>query len=340
MEMNDGKTDGGDEVSSNNTQDEPLLQEPHNRFVMFPIQMNDVWASYKKQLGNFWIAEEIHLNEDLIHWKTKLNDDERHFIKFVLAFFAASDGIVLENLLKRFTEEISIPEVRATYTIQAAIENIHSEVYSLLIDTYITDNVEKDKLLNAVHTIPCVTKKAKWALKWIGSDTPFALRLIAFACVEGIFFSGSFCAIYWLKERGIMPGLTYSNELIARDEGMHTDFAALLYTYVVNRIPEEEVVMLFKEAVEVEHEFITESLPCRLIGMNANSMYEYIKFVADRLIVQLGYDPIYNANCPFDFMERISLTGKTNFFEKRVSEYQKAGIIQNEGDNYEDDDDF
>ena len=318
---------------------EPLLQEPHNRFVMFPIQMPDVWESYKKQIGNFWIAEEVHLNEDVVHWK-KLNDDERHFITFTLAFFAASDGIVLENLLKRFTEEISIPEVRATYTFQASVENIHSEVYSLLIDTYITDNVEKDKLLNAIHTIPCVKKKADWALKWIGSDKTFAHRLIAFACVEGIFFSGSFCAIYWLKERGIMPGLTYSNELIARDEGMHTDFAALLYSHIVNRVPEEEVIELFKEAVEVEREFIVDALPCRLIGMNSDSMYEYIKFVADRLIMQLGYDPIYNANCPFDFMERISLTGKTNFFEKRVSEYQKAGIIKEDKDKYEDDDDF
>jgi ribonucleotide reductase beta subunit family protein with ferritin-like domain len=322
--------------------DEPLLATQHNRFVIFPIKWPKIWDMYKKMLANMWVVEEIHLNQDLKDWEERLNDNERHFIKHVLAFFAASDGIVLENLLRRFTNEIEIPEVVFTYTQQGAIECVHSETYSLLIDTYIKNQSEKDKLLDALHTIPCVGKKAEWAIKWIGDDSTFAERLVAFACVEGIFFSGSFCALYWLRERGLMPGLTYSNELIARDEGMHTDFAALLYTYIVNRLPRERIIALFEEAVAIEKEFVTDALPVSLIGMNASLMSDYIEFVADRLLLQLGYDKHWNAKNPFLFMENISLPGKTNFFEKRVSEYRKPGVgmEDDKATMYNEDEDF
>ena len=307
--------------------EEILLQENPSRFVLFPIVYQDIWDKYKQQTALYWTAEEIDLSKDRTDWDN-LTPNERHFIKNILAFFAGSDGIVLENLGKRFLSEVQIPEVRCFYGYQLMMENIHSETYSLLIDTYVKDPQEKMKLFNAIETIPCVTKKAEWAIKWIEDDkSSFAMRLVAFAIVEGIFFSGSFCAIYWLKKRGLMPGLTFSNELISRDEGLHTDFATLLYTnYIINKENKEKVEQIIKEAVEIEKEFITESLPCNLIGMNSQLMKEYIEFVADRLIVQLGYDKIYHTNNPFDFMEMISMTGKTNFFEKRVSEYSKAGV--------------
>ena len=307
--------------------EEILLQENPSRFVLFPIVYQDIWDKYKQQTALYWTAEEIDLSKDRTDWDN-LTPNERHFIKNILAFFAGSDGIVLENLGKRFLSEVQIPEVRCFYGYQLMMENIHSETYSLLIDTYVKDPQEKMKLFNAIETIPCVTKKAEWAIKWIEDDkSSFAMRLVAFAIVEGIFFSGSFCAIYWLKKRGLMPGLTFSNELISRDEGLHTEFATLLYTnYIVHKESKEKVEQIIKEAVEIEKEFITESLPCNLIGMNSQLMKEYIEFVADRLIVQLGYDKIYHTNNPFDFMEMISMTGKTNFFEKRVSEYSKAGV--------------
>jgi ribonucleoside-diphosphate reductase beta chain len=306
---------------------ELLTQENPSRFVLFPICFQDIWDQYKNHMSVFWRAEEIDLSKDRTDWN-KLNDKEKHFIKNVLAFFAGSDGIVLENLGTRFMSEIQIPEAKCFYGFQMMIENVHSETYSLLIDTYIQDQQEKDRLLNAIETIPCVKKKAEWALKWINdNESTFGLRLIAFAIVEGIFFSGSFCSIFWLKKRGLMPGLTFSNELISRDEGLHTDFAVLLYTkYIKNKIPESKVHEIFSEAVNIEKEFITESLPCNLIGMNSELMKQYIEFVADRLLSQLKYEKIYNTNNPFDFMEMISLRGKTNFFEKRVGEYQLAGV--------------
>lgn len=306
---------------------ELLTQENPSRFVLFPICFQDIWDKYKNQMSVFWRAEEIDLSKDRTDWN-KLNDKEKHFIKNVLAFFAGSDGIVLENLGTRFMSEIQIPEAKCFYGFQMMMENVHSETYSLLIDTYIQDQQEKDRLLNAIETIPCVKRKAEWALKWINdNESTFALRLIAFAIVEGIFFSGSFCSIFWLKKRGLMPGLTFSNELISRDEGLHTDFAVLLYTkYIRNKIPENKVHEIFSEAVNIEKEFITESLPCNLIGMNSELMKQYIEFVADRLLSQLKYEKMYNTNNPFDFMEMISLRGKTNFFEKRVGEYQLAGV--------------
>lgn len=303
---------------------EPLLTENSDRFVMFPLTDKSIWDMYKKQMDCFWRAEEIDLSQDLSDWK-KLNDDERHFIKMVLAFFAASDGIVLENLGMRFLSEVQLPEARAAYGFQLAMENIHSETYSLLIDTYIKDESEKTKLFKALDNFPCVNKKAQWALKWINDKrSSFATRLLAFACVEGIFFSGSFCAIYWLKKRGLMPGLTFSNELISRDEGMHTDFAVLLYTKLNKKTKKAKVYELIKEAVTIEKEFICEALPCKLIGMNQKLMKQYIEFVADRLIIQLGYPKLFNSSNPFDFMEMISLDGKTNFFEKRVGDYSLA----------------
>lgn len=310
----------------NTKKGEPLLTEEDNRYVVFPIKHPDIWDAYKKQMACFWTAEELDFSQDVKDWE-KLTVDEKHFIKNVLAFFAGSDGIVMENLVERFTNEVAWTEAKMAYGFQAAMEGIHSEVYSLMIDTFVKDAMEKDRLLHAIQTIPCVTKKADWAMKWIGDKkSSFATRLIAFACVEGIFFSGSFCAIFWLKQRGIMPGFTTSNEFIARDEGMHTDFACLLYDHIKNRVRKSRVEEIVKEAVDIEKEFICESLPCRLLGMNADLMREYIEFVADRLCVQLGYGKIYNSNNPFDFMERISLDGKDSFFEKRVSNYSKAGV--------------
>ena len=307
--------------------EEPLLRENPGRFVLFPIQYQDIWEMYKKAEASFWTAEEVDLSNDLVDWKEKLNDDSRHFIKHVLAFFAASDGIVLENLLSRFCNEVQVPEARCFYGFQGAIENIHSEMYSLLIDTYVRDSDAKDHLLNAIETIPIVQKKAEWALSYIGSSENFATRLVAFAAVEGIFFSGSFCAIFWLKKRGLMPGLTFSNELISRDEGLHTDFACLLYTrYVGNKLSDDEVHKIISDAVAIENEFVSDALPVSLIGMNADLMKQYIEFVADRLLTALGHTRIYNTTNPFDWMEMISLQGKTNFFEKRVGDYQKAGV--------------
>lgn len=305
---------------------EILLKENPNRFVLFPIKYDDIWQMYKQAEASFWTAEEIDLSQDLSDWE-KLNEGERHFISHVLAFFAASDGIVNENLAVNFLQEVQIPEARCFYGFQIMIENIHSEVYSLLIDTYIKDPNEKTQLLNAIDTLPCVSKKAKWALRWIESDH-FAERIIAFAAVEGIFFSGSFCSIFWLKKRGLMPGLSFSNELISRDEGLHCDFACLLYrSYLQNKLPKAQVTQIIMDAVSIEQEFVTDALPVKLIGMNADLMNQYIEFVADRLLLELGCDKVYHASNPFDFMEMISLQGKTNFFEKRVSEYQKAGVM-------------
>lgn len=309
-----------------NSKIEPILQDNPNRFVLFPIKYHNIWEMYKKQMGLFWTAEEIDLGKDLVDWP-KLKKDEQHFIKNILAFFAGSDGIVLENLGSRFMNEIQIPEAKCFYGFQIAMENIHSETYSLLIDTYVRDEKEKNRLLNAIETIPSVEKKAKWALRWIeDKESNFATRLVAFAAVEGIFFSGSFCAIFWLKKRGLMPGLTSSNELISRDEGLHTEFACLMYSMLKNKLSQDTINEIIKESVEIEKEFINDSIPCRLIGMNAVLMSQYIEFVADRLLVQLGYEKIYNSSNPFEFMEMISMEGKTNFFEKRVMEYSKAGV--------------
>ncbi len=309
---------------------EPILEENKNRFVLFPIQHDDIWAFYKKAEASFWTAEEIDLAPDLIDWETKLNDDERHFVKHVLAFFAASDGIVNENLAENFLSEVQYTEAKFFYGFQVAIENIHSETYSLLIDTYIKNTEEKNYLFNAIDTLDCVRKKADWALRWI-EEGSFAERLIAFAAVEGIFFSGSFCSIFWLKKRGLMPGLSFSNELISRDEGLHCDFACLLYNkHVVNKLPAEKVREIIVDAVEIEKEFILDALPVKLIGMNSDLMSQYIEFVADRLLAELGCEKVYNVTNPFDFMEMISIQGKTNFFEKRVGEYQKAGVLNND----------
>lgn len=312
---------------------EPLLQDNKDRFVIFPIQHDDIWQFYKKAEASFWTAEEVDLSPDMNDWQNKLNKDERYFISHVLAFFAASDGIVNENLAVNFVQEVQYPEARCFYGFQIMIENIHSEMYSLLIDTYVKDPKEKDYLLHAIETIPCVGKKADWALRWIGSEN-FAERLIAFAAVEGIFFSGSFCSIFWLKKRGLMPGLTFSNELISRDEGLHCDFACLLYTHhMQNKLPESTVREIIVDAVAIEKEFVTDALPVRLIGMNAGLMCQYIEFVADRLLVALGCKKVWNATNPFDFMELISLQGKTNFFERRVGEYQKTGVAQGAKEN-------
>jgi ribonucleoside-diphosphate reductase beta chain len=306
--------------------EEPLLIENPNRFVLFPIAHEDVWAMYKKAEGSFWTAEELDLSKDHKDWVT-LTDNERHFIIHVLAFFAASDGIVNENLAMNFSNQVQWPEARCFYGFQIGMENIHSEVYSLLIDTYIKDREEKDRLFRAIETVPCVKKKADWAIRWMQSEeADFASRLMAFACVEGIFFSGSFCAIFWLKERGLMPGLTTSNEFISRDEGLHTEFACLLYGKLKHRLSKTKAHKMLREAVRIEREFITDALPCSLIGMNARMMSQYIEFVADRLAVQLGYPKIWGVANPFPFMERIALEGKDNFFEKRVSNYSKAGV--------------
>jgi ribonucleoside-diphosphate reductase beta chain len=310
---------------------EPILQENPNRFVLFPIQNAEVWQMYKQAEASFWTAEEIDLSQDQKDWEG-LNDNEKHFISHVLAFFAASDGIVNENLAVNFMQEVQLPEARCFYGFQIMMENIHSETYSLLIDTYIKNPEEKDRLFNALETVPCVSKKGEWALKWINSEN-FTERLIAFAAVEGIFFSGSFCSIFWLKKRGLMPGLTFSNELISRDEGLHCDFACLLYSMLQNKLPEERVHEIIKDAVTIEQEFVTDALPVNLIGMNAKLMSQYIEFVADRLLVALGYSKVYHSTNPFDFMEMISLQGKTNFFEKRVAEYQKSGVMSDRDEN-------
>ena len=309
---------------------EPILKENKDRFVIFPIKHHDLWDWYKKCEASFWTAEEIDLHQDLTDWKTKLNDDERYFIKHILAFFAASDGIVNENLAENFVNEVQYSEAKFFYGFQIMMENIHSETYSLLIDTYVKDDAEKDKLFNAIETFPAIKKKADWALKWIESDS-FAERLIAFAAVEGIFFSGAFCSIFWLKKRGLMPGLTFSNELISRDEGVHCDFAVHLHNnHLVNKVPKERIKQIITNALDIEKEFITESLPVSLIGMNAKLMTQYLEYVTDRLLVELQCEKIYNVTNPFDFMDMISLQGKTNFFEKRVSEYQKAGVLNND----------
>jgi len=307
---------------------EPLLQEDDNRYVMFPIKDKSIWDMYKKSVDCFWRAEEIDLSKDKASWD-KLSDEETYFISMILAFFAASDGIVLENLGMRFMSEVQLSEARAFYGFQIMMENIHSEVYSLLIDTYISNESEKDKLFNALDNFPCIRKKADWAIKWINDKrSSFATRLVAFACVEGIFFSGAFCSIFWLKKRGLMPGLCFSNELISRDEALHTEFAVLLYSKLKKKMRKDKLTSMIKEAVEIEKEFITSALPCRLIGMNAANMSAYIEFVADRLLVQLGGDKVYNTANPFDWMELISIEGKTNFFEKRVGEYALANKEQ------------
>jgi ribonucleoside-diphosphate reductase subunit M2 len=308
-------------------EEEPLLKENPMRFVLFPIKYDDIWRMYKKAEASFWTVEEVDLSKDNGHWETRLTSDERHFVSRVLAFFAASDGIVNENLVERFSQEVQVPEARCFYGFQIMIENIHSEMYSLLIDTYIKDPTERAFLFQATDTVPCVRKKADWALKWISSCTAFGDRLVAFAAVEGIFFSGSFAAIFWLKKRGLMPGLTFSNELISRDEGLHTDFACLLFKHLRNQSSPDTVCQIVTEAVAIEQEFLTEALPVNLIGMNCSMMCQYIEFVADRLLVALGQDKHYRKDNPFDFMDMISLQGKTNFFEKRVGEYQKAGVM-------------
>jgi len=311
---------------------EPILQENKDRFVIFPIKHQDIWEWYKKQEACIWTAEEIDLHTDLNDWNNKLNDDERYFIKHILAFFAASDGIVNENLAENFVSEVQYPEAKFFYGFQIMMENIHSETYSLLIDTYVKDEAEKHELFHAIETFPAIKEKAEWALKWIDSDS-FAERLIAFAAVEGIFFSGSFCSIYWLKKRGLMPGLTFSNELISRDEGMHCDFAVHLHNnHLINKVPKTRITEILTNALDIERKFITESLPASLIGMNANLMTQYLEFVTDRLLVELGCDRVYNSSNPFDFMDMISLQGKTNFFEKRVGEYQKAGVMNTDSD--------
>ena len=307
---------------------EPLLEDNPRRFVLFPIEHDDIWKFYKKSEASFWTAEEIDLHQDLSDWENKLSNDERHFIKNVLAFFAASDGIVNENLAENMVNEVQYTEAKFFYGFQIMMENIHSETYSLLIDTYIKDAKEKDYLFNAIENLDCVKKKADWALRWIDNGS-FQERLIAFAAVEGIFFSGSFCSIFWLKKRGLMPGLSFSNELISRDEGMHCDFACLLYNkHIKNKLPKQTIEDIIVDAVKIEQEFVTDAIPVDLIGMNAKMMCRYIEFVADRLLISLGNDKVYHVDNPFPWMEMISLQGKTNFFEKRVGDYQKAGVMK------------
>lgn len=316
---------------------EHILKENPGRFVMFPLKYHDIWEKYKTAEHSFWTAEEIDLAQDLTDWNEKLNDDERHYIKNVLAFFAASDGIVNENLAENFLKEVQYAEAKSFYGFQIAMENVHSETYSLLIDTYIKDAKERDHLFNAIETVPSVKKKAEWALKWIESDS-FAERLIAFAAVEGIFFSGSFCSIFWLKKRGLMPGLAFSNELISRDEGLHCEFACLLHNkYIQNKVSAERITQIITEAVDIEKEFVTDSLPVSLIGMNAKLMQQYIEFVADFWLSELGCKKVYGAVNPFDFMDMLSLQNKSNFFEKRVSEYQKASDKNIDFDSLDDD---
>lgn len=312
---------------------EPLLRENPHRFVIFPIQQHDIWAMYKKAEASFWTVEEVDLAHDMKDWN-RLTADERHFISHVLAFFAASDGIVNENLAQNFSNEVQVPEARFFYGFQIAIENVHSEMYSLLIDTYIRDSREKKRLLEAIETVPCVQQKARWALQWCNAETAsFAERLIAFAAVEGIFFSGSFCAVFWLKKRGLMPGLCFSNELISRDEGLHCDFACLLYGKLVTKLPEDHATAIIRQAVDIEKDFIQDALPVELIGMNSGSMCRYIEFCADRLLTALGYQKLYNVTNPFEWMDMISLQGKTNFFEKRVGEYSKSGMHGDDDEN-------
>jgi len=313
---------------------EPLLEELENkRFTIYPVKYNDIYSMYKKARSSFWQPEEIDFSKDTADWEN-LNADERHFVSHILSFFAGSDGIVNENLNTNFAQEIQIPEARAFYYMQEAIEAIHSETYGLLLEKYIKDPEEKRYLQNGIQEIPAVKQKAEWAFKWMNNEQSFQKRILAFACIEGIFFSGSFCAIFWLKKRGLLPGLSFSNELISRDEGLHTDFAVLMYSYIVNRLPQEVVHAIVSEAVDGEKEFIISSLPCKLIGMNSELMSQYIEFVADRLVLELGYSKIYNSTNPFDFMENISLDGKTNFFEKRVGEYSKTHTdVSNESDN-------
>ena len=314
------------------TTPEPLLTPTDDRFVIFPIRHHDIWTKYKQHMAVFWTPEEIDLSKDMAHWE-KLTNDERHFIKNILGFFAGSDGIVMENLATRFMREVQWPEAKFFYSCQNLLEAVHSETYSLLIETYITDSAEKQNLFNAVKTIPCVQKKADWALAWIdNAEASFATRLLAFAVVEGIFFSGAFCAIFWLKQRGLMPGLTVSNEFIARDEGLHTEFACLLYSKLENKLDKKQAHKIVRDAVKIEKQFITKSLPCDLIGMNAELMKQYIEFVADRLLLQLGYPKAYSATNPFSFMERISLEGKDNFFEKRVTTYAKGSVGKDRAD--------
>ena len=321
--------------------DEIILKHNPNRFVLFPIKYNDIYELYKKAESSFWTASEIDLTKDINDWNNKLNDNERHFIKNIIGFFAGSDGIIMENLATRFMNEVQIPEARAFYAYQIFNESIHSETYSLLIDTYIKDDIEKDLIFNSIQNIPSVEKKATWAYKWIKNvDVNFATRLIAFSIVEGIFFSGSFCAIYWLKKRGLMPGLTFSNELISKDESMHCEFAILLYSKIMHKVSEEVVNEIFMEAVSIEKEFIIDSIPCNMIGMNEDLMKTYIEFVSDRLLVQLGYSKIWNSKNPFDFMELISLRPKSNFFEIRVGEYAKSSISNNNIDKFQFDSDF
>jgi ribonucleoside-diphosphate reductase beta chain len=310
---------------------ELLLKENKDRFVILPIKYPAIWEMYKKAEASFWTAEEIDLSDDMKHWES-LNAGEKHFISHILAFFAASDGIVNENLAINFMSEVQLPEARCFYGFQIMMENIHSETYALLIDTYIKDPAEKDRLFHAIDTVPCVGKKAEWALRWINNGT-FAERLVAFAAVEGIFFSGSFCSIFWLKKRGLMPGLTFSNELISRDEGSHCEFACLLYKMLDKKLSTEAVTKIITDAVEIEKEFVNDALPVSLIGMNAKMMSQYIEFVADRWLDELGYPKVYNVSCPFDFMEMISLQGKTNFFEKRVGDYQKSGVLNGTPEN-------
>jgi ribonucleoside-diphosphate reductase beta chain len=319
---------------------EPILADNPGRFVIFPIEHHDIWERYKEQQASIWTAEEIDLSADLNDWRNVLNDDERYFIKNVLAFFAASDGIVNENLAENFLSEVQYAEAKFFYGFQVMMENVHSETYSLLIDTYIQDPAEKDRLFNAIDNIPAVKKKAEWALNWIGSAT-FQERLVAFAAVEGMFFSGSFCAIFWMKKRGLLPGLCFSNELISRDEGMHCDFAVLLHNeHLANKVSEERIREIILSALEIEKEFITESLPVRLIGMNQDLMKQYLEFVADRLLVDFGCSKAFNVPCPFDFMENIALQGKTNFFEKKVGDYQKSGIMNKNTDTFAFGEDF
>ncbi|KAI3459340.1 hypothetical protein Pfo_016003 [Paulownia fortunei] len=325
------------DIEEEEEEEEPILMEQPQKFCMFPIEYPQLWEMYKKAEASFWTAEEVDLSQDVQQWET-LSRSEKHFISHVLAFFAASDGIVLENLAARFLNDVQIAEARAFYGFQTAMENIHSEMYSLLLETYIKDSKEKNRLFNAIENIPCVAQKAKWALNWMKSSSSFAERLVAFACVEGIFFSGSFCAIFWLKKRGLMPGLTFSNELISRDEGLHCDFACLLYSLLRKQLHWQRVHLIVQEAVEIETEFVCDALPCALIGMNSTLMSQYIKFVADRLLVALGYQRKYNVENPFDWMEFISLQGKANFFERRVGDYQKASVmssLQDGSKNYE-----
>ncbi|XP_068189175.1 ribonucleoside-diphosphate reductase subunit M2 B isoform X1 [Antennarius striatus] len=316
-------------INEYDVEDEPLLRNNPRRFVIFPIQYPDIWRMYKQSQASFWTVEEVDLSKDLAHWDN-LRPEEKHFISHVLAFFAASDGIVNENLVERFCQEVQVPEARSFYSFQILIETVHSEMYSMLINTYIRDLKERDCLFDAIHTMPCVKRKADWALEWISDKkSSFGERLVAFAAVEGIFFSGSFASIYWLKKRGLMPGLTFSNELISRDEGLHCNFACLLYSYLVKKPSEDRVKDIITKAVSIEQEFLTEALPVDLIGMNCGLMKQYIEFVADRLLADLGLMKVYNAENPFDFMESISLEGKTNFFERRVAEYQKFGVMSN-----------